>query len=364
MKQVNLYYTSGSADKEYRIQLINNNNLYSVVYQYGRRGNVSQCEYKIKDTTEDKALKVFEKCIKEKISKGYTVNLTGEPGSTTFISIDELLQVKTHKSLPQNNNITNIKSLLSQQPNPIDEKEVSKYINDNNWGMQPKYDGKHIMVRIEDNQTKYQAFNKKGKPIFIPENVMQNLLNLKKNLEIDGELIGDTYITYDLLSYDNKDLKQKTYHERWKILNQLHTKIQVSPLYINKNTKQTHFSQIRNQNGEGVVFKKLDSLYNPLRPNSGGDMLKYKFYATASCIVLKQNEGKRSVSLGLIDKEIINVGNVTIPANYDIPSKDDIVEIRYLYAYKGGSLYQPIYQGLRDDINHEECLITQLKYKA
>jgi bifunctional non-homologous end joining protein LigD len=56
------------------------------------------------------------------------------------------------------------------------------------------------------------------------------------------------------------------------------------------------------------------------------------------------------------------VGNCTIPANYEIPQVGDLVEIRYLYAYLGGSLYQPIYEGIRNDISPEACGEIQLKY--
>jgi bifunctional non-homologous end joining protein LigD len=41
-----------------------------------------------------------------------------------------------------------------------------------------------------------------------------------------------------------------------------------------------------------------------------------------------------------------------------------VVEIKYLYAYKGGSLYQPIYQGKRDDIEPAYCTTEQLKFKG
>ena len=58
------------------------------------------------------------------------------------------------------------------------------------------------------------------------------------------------------------------------------------------------------------------------------------------------------------------MGNCTIAPNKDIPEENDLIEVRYLYAYKGGSLYQPTYQGLRDDIEEDACIITQLKYKA
>ena len=40
------------------------------------------------------------------------------------------------------------------------------------------------------------------------------------------------------------------------------------------------------------------------------------------------------------------------------------LEVRYLYAYKGGSLFQPTSLGVRDDVAPPECVIGQLKYKA
>jgi bifunctional non-homologous end joining protein LigD len=41
-----------------------------------------------------------------------------------------------------------------------------------------------------------------------------------------------------------------------------------------------------------------------------------------------------------------------------------VIEVRYLYAYPNGALYQPVYQGVREDKNYDECMISQLKYKA
>jgi bifunctional non-homologous end joining protein LigD len=55
---------------------------------------------------------------------------------------------------------------------------------------------------------------------------------------------------------------------------------------------------------------------------------------------------------------------VTIPPNQAIPEKGDIVDVRYLYAYPGGSLYQPVYLGKRDDVGADQCGIGQLKYRA
>ncbi len=101
------------------------------------------------------------------------------------------------------------------------------------------------------------------------------------------------------------------------------------------------------------------------RPQRGGTQLKPKFHETASFIVTKPN-GQRSVSLMLWQNgKVRPSGNVTIPPNHEIPKPGEIVECRYLYAFKeSGLIYQPVFLGKRDDIVHEECTTAQLKYKA
>jgi bifunctional non-homologous end joining protein LigD len=96
--------------------------------------------------------------------------------------------------------------------------------------------------------------------------------------------------------------------------------------------------------------------------------LKYKFYATASVVVTKVN-AQRSVAVSVYDNSgkvslPVAAGNVTIPANQPVPEVGQVLEVRYLYAYKGGSLFQPTSLGVRDDVDPAECVIGQLKYKA
>ena len=100
------------------------------------------------------------------------------------------------------------------------------------------------------------------------------------------------------------------------------------------------------------------------RPSSGGSQLKFKFYETASFVVTKLN-AKRSVSLILFDgAKVVGAGNVTIPPNHEIPAPGQVIECRYLYAFReSGCIYQPVYLGLHPDIRAEECTTTQLKYK-
>jgi bifunctional non-homologous end joining protein LigD len=55
------------------------------------------------------------------------------------------------------------------------------------------------------------------------------------------------------------------------------------------------------------------------------------------------------------------VGFCSCSANPPIGS---VVDIKYLYAYKGGCLYQPSFKGIRDDVDPEECTTSKLKYKT
>ncbi|MDM8556367.1 hypothetical protein QUF75_16715, partial [Desulfococcaceae bacterium HSG7] len=127
--------------------------------------------------------------------------------------------------------------------------------------------------------------------------------------------------------------------------------------------KQRLYDRLQASGAEGVVFKKHAASYTAGRPKSGGNQVKFKFYATASVVVTKIND-KRSVAVGILAEERrVGVGNVTIPPNKDVPAVNSVIEVRYLYAYPGGSLYQPAYIGVRDDVGVEDCVISQLKYK-
>jgi bifunctional non-homologous end joining protein LigD len=84
-------------------------------------------------------------------------------------------------------------------------------------------------------------------------------------------------------------------------------------------------------------------LYTADRRASGGTQLKYQFITTASFIVGRIN-AKRSIGLLLFDGDKIkSAGNVTIPANHEIPAPG-------CYAYKeSGAIFQPVYLGVRDE---------------
>jgi len=343
-----LYFTAGSSDKEYHASIEPRDDGFIVTVAYGRRGSTLQAGTKTPTPVDyATAKKTYDKVVNEKLAKGYTPGESGVPYQQTS---------KEERAT----------GVFPQLLNAIDEAEVAKLIADSDWCMQAKYDGKRILLRRQG--AKVEGINRKGLIVALPESIVGAAMKIEgTTFLLDGECIGGEFVVFDLLESGKHDHRSAPYRDRHAWLCDLvppQTAIAIAPIYHSADHKTTMFDQLRKQRAEGVVFKRMDAAYTSGRPASGGDQLKHKFYATASCLVAKINGTKRSVALMLLDgKRHVGVGNVTIPPNHEIPKKGEIVEVRYLYAYDGGSLYQPVYLGKRDDLNEADCRLEQLKHK-
>ena len=345
-QQVSLYFTNGNSDKEYHAQLEASGDGFVVNFQYGRRGGTLKSGTKTKEPlTLEKAQKIYDKIIKEKTGKGYT---TGEAGVKFQGNVDK----KDSGIAPQ---------LLNELKTEV---ELIQYINDNNFYAQEKFDGERRMAKKTFKET--IGVNKKGVVVALTEDIANSITEAST---LDAEQVGNQLYVFDLRSYKGKNLETKSYDERLNILEKASENFgdNISTVYTakTKEEKQALLKELQENNREGIVFKHKDHQYKEGRPNSGGDVFKYKFYKTATVRVSAHTEGKRSVQMEMLDKgKVVSVGKVTIPSNKDIPEVGALVEARYLYAYKGGALYQPTYLGLRNDQNEEDIDIKQLVYKA
>ena len=187
---------------------------------------------------------------------------------------------------------------------------------------------------------------------------------------LDGECVGDLLYAFDLLEWDGEDFRAYPYQRRLEALSRLLHQpvlksIRLAETATDPADKERLFCHLQAEKREGVVFKRLDAPYTQGRPSSGGAQLKHKFYATCSAVVSKVND-KRSVELRLLNRQgWIPVGNVTIPPDSNVPTVGDVVELRYLYAFReSNAFYQPVYLGLRQDVAPQECVLSQLKYKG
>jgi len=239
---------------------------------------------------------------------------------------------------------------------------MEELLKEETWWAQEKKDGKRMLIHKAAELT---AINRRGLSVGAPDSILQAASAIERSFLIDGEAIGDTLFAFDLLALDEKDIREKPYEERQQLLESIgfNGAIQIVATAKTSEQKEQLYKQLKKQSSEGIVFKDKTAAYTAGRPNSGGTQRKFKFYDTASVVVRAIND-KRSVAVMVYDEqEEIGIGNVTISVNKDIPPVGSIIEVRYLYAYKGGSLYQPTFLELRTDIPKEECVIGQLKYK-
>jgi len=347
MENITLYFKEGASDKVYQATIEPKDGGYVVNFAYGRRGSTMTTGTKTSaPVNHDEAKAIYDKLIKEKKAKGYT---PGEDGT------------------PYQHSDKENTGILPQLLNAIEEDQLEVLLNDMQHVMQEKHDGRRLL--IQKNGYTITGINKLGIVTGFPAIIAQEFKMVEADCLIDGEIVGEEYHAFDLLELDDDDLRGRTYRERYLHLMNLlasfnHRHISLVESAYLPGQKEVMFDKLKEENKEGVVFKRADAIYTVGRPASGGSQFKFKFHETASFIVNRVN-GKRSVSLMLFNGDkVVPAGNVTIPANHDIPTVGAVVEVRYLYAFKeSGAIYQPVYLGVRDDTRAEECTVDQLKYK-
>ncbi len=350
-KSITLYYRGGGSDKVYQAEIHPEGAGFVVNFAFGRRGATLRPGTKTaKPVDYQAAVKIYDKLVAAKMAKGYT------PGE------DDTPYQGTEREAEAT-------GIFPQLLNAIDQVQAEQLIADDDWWMQEKFDGRRILIRRDGD--KVIGINRKGLVVALPQSVVEYALTTgEQQWLIDGEAVGDIHVAFDVLAQGGVDLRKEPYHHRLAELGNMLESSGDGPIRLVQTAtaasdKRDKLLWFRRENREGVVFKRSASPYTAGRPASGGDQLKLKFTATASCIVAKVNGAKRSVALVLFDgRKHVAVGNVTIPSNQAIPTAGAVVEVRYLYAFPGGSLFQPVCLGVRDDIDPAACVITQLKYKA
>jgi len=340
-----LHYCDERSDKVYRIAIEPRDGGYVVNFAYGRSGSTLNTGTKTSCPLYfDAAQMIYDRVVKEKLAKGYIL----AADSQTYVT--------------GSRKVTDIRPQLL---NAVDD--PGTLLKDNGFYLQRKHDGKRLLLHKQGFEI--TGINRRGIECGFPESIRAAAAALPHNFLLDGEAVGDTFHVFDLLEVRFTDLRPVPYKARLvELLNLLASTEQSAIQWVatisGHEAKTRSFDQLREDNAEGVVFKRIGSPYSPGRPNSGGDQLKYKFVETASVIVNAIN-AKRSVQMAVWENgTLVSAGNVTIPANQLIPQVGDVVEVRFLYAMPGsGALFQPVYLGVRDDILAAECTRDQLKFR-
>jgi len=242
----------------------------------------------------------------------------------------------------------------------IDEHELQQYLNDPDFCAQEKKDGKHLTLQILNN--KLIVRNRKGISCGCAPEFEPSIRQCNSDLLIDGEQVNGTFWTWDILELNGINLRNLPYRLRHEKLSNLSfgPNIKILNYAATKEEKQTLYNYLWSSCKEGIVFKRLSATYSSGKNN---DALKFKFYAECSVIIVAGRPNKASIGMELFNNngEREFVGYCSCNRRPPIGS---IAEIKYLYAYRGGCLYQPAFKELRDDVNISECTTSQLKYKS
>ena len=241
------------------------------------------------------------------------------------VRYDQLLRQKVAKGYRPGGDGANYRhiaaretGILPQLLNAIEADDMNRLLHDDDFWMEEKIDGKRLLVW--KNKGTVTGINRRGLECGIPDLLRQEILTVSGDFILDGEAVGDVLHVFDLLELDGKDLRGLRLMDRRRYFTALletrsFSHIEVVGIHFGIQ-KQEQFRRLRKERAEGVVFKRCDSPYVPLRPSRGGDHLKFKFVKTASFVVTGHNT-KRSVALALKDgDQLLPTGNVTIPPNH------------------------------------------------
>jgi bifunctional non-homologous end joining protein LigD len=342
-RSIYLYCTEGGSDKEYHLHLRARDGAWALDYANGKRGAVGRSTQKLAPTTLDAANKEFDKIVKSKMKGGYTEAESG-------VRFTDTVHAQSASGHAQ------------QLPTAVDEHAAKKLVLHHGFALQEKANGERrsseVIARVA------RGINKLGLYVNLPENIAQDM-SAFGDAFFDGEQVGMNYYVFDLLQIGNQDLRGRPFGERYAMLEDVLKKTFRTPsscIHLLKAEftpmhKQAMLDRIAAANGEGGVFKDVTQPYEGGRsPN----VFKYKFTESSTCQVLDINK-QRSVQIGLLNANgrMLSLGNVTIPANFQVPARGDLVEVEYLY-FTGSAFEQPVYLGPRNDILPEECTLAQI----
>lgn len=352
VSQIALFLTEGSSDKVYNVQLCEEPDGFAVRAQNGRRGKALRDQVKGTGLTETDARLVYDRLVASKVKGGYTEQESGVAFSSAM-------------------NADTPTGWVPQLLNEISPEEAAALGDD--WLFQEKHDGERRGLISDEGRIVFA--NRKGLETGIQQPIADAFTRLAGvvggRLILDAEDMGDHVVIFDVPAHFM--IQEGTFRERAAIMAHLEKTITNlglgEQLSVDVPVPASEFfagreALLREGNAEGFVARRADSPYSVGRPASGGNALKVKYWADITCRVAEGRLGKSSVAIELLDDAgtWTAVGNVTINGA-PMPEVGSLIDVKYLYAFKGGSLFQPSYLRPRTDVDAAECRIDRLKMK-
>lgn len=300
--------------------------------------------------------------------------------------------------------------------------------DDPGWGFEPKWDGVRAIAEIAGGRVRMWSRNGNEISIAYPE-VEELATTLVEGTIVDGEIVAFqdgrpsferlqhrmhvrdprriaqlavdnpvVFMVFDLLADAGEDLTGLPLSERRELLDRRITpseRVQVSPMTIGTGTAL--FAAAREQHLEGIVAKRLDSVYMPGRRHPNWRKIKVVHEVDAVIVGWREGSGGRSNGLGSLvialydDDELRSVGSVgsgfdqrslrameelleLVAAEEPSLPTDNIQDasavhwvrpelvavVEYREVTTSGHLRAPVFKGMRSDKAVSDCTIDQL----
>ena len=273
--------------------------------------------------------------------------------------------------------------MIIQTPLEGLDSSLDELMSNPDYCLQEKKNGNRVLVKKAGHLV--VGFNRLGGVTGIPAVIENVMIFLEDDFIVDGEIVGDHYYIFDIISLNNEIVSSLTFVDRQKLItNLLYGKSSVlssvSQLGCDyaETSKQSSLEFYRkkwNQNKDkvdfdGVVFKDIHGEY--LRGKSNL-CIKYNFKKKKKFIVISASEDKICfgglTSVKLDNLSVVAIGEVDRGDNLglSILHAGDIIEVEYAEEKDPMdtkkmkcSVIVPKSWRRRYDVLLSECLLSQM----
>jgi len=250
------------------------------------------------------------------------------------------------------------------------EKAAAVLLNPN-YAVQQKFDGKRIILHVDKNTV--TAHNRDGLTCSVSPEIVKEAKAFSPlaPITLDGEWIREikSFQTFDLLALGGTDTTPLPFKARQEHLQRVFKTIKAHSLQLarteyKKEEKVSLLQRIHDAQLEGIVLKHIGSPYKIDRQK---DQFKYKFTAVSSFVITKLHSPKQSVAIAVFDANgrLVPSGDVKIRNSRFKLTEGMVIDVRYSHCFPQSHLaYQPRMISIRDDLQPEACVISQLRYKG
>jgi bifunctional non-homologous end joining protein LigD len=267
--------------------------------------------------------------------------------------------------------------LRAQLATDVSVAEEVALINSDDWWVQPKYDGRRLIIRKSGEAV--SVFNRNGEPTPPPHPaIIKALSGLPDDTVTDNEYLHHgPLVMLDLLQLGGLDARLAPYTTRHMMLESLWQLLHFAPIIQVAETAKTALQKLRlitrlqEEFAEGLIVRNKNAPYTAGRPGTGGALRRLKWKSRGEVIVQRRGDGTESFQCLAFtdDGQIVDVGAVNarvldehgkrfyeqLRAGEALPA-----EVEFLYVSGDGRLVQPRMIRFRTDVDPKTCLRSRL----